>query len=114
MLGTVLRLDFRLASVSCPSATFCVTVDIGGAALIYRRATAPKNTGLPIIKGKDKGQSKLTASNGAWTGAALIAYKYQWDIRNAKAKKCQAVSEIQTSYTTSKRHAKKSAHTDRR
>jgi hypothetical protein len=52
-----------LGSVSCASTSFCVAVD-GKNAVTYTTATAPKNTGLPIIKGKDKEQSKLTASNG--------------------------------------------------
>jgi hypothetical protein len=81
-------------AVSCPSATFCVAAGFdrqGGIALTYTTATAPKHAGRPIINGKDKEKSTLTASNGAWTGAAPITYKYQWEVCNAKAKECQAI-----------------------
>ena len=81
---------FQWFPVSCSSATFCAAVG-GDDALTYTTATAPKDTALPIIKGKDKEKSKLTASNGIWTGTAPSAYKYQWEVCNAKAKKCQAI-----------------------
>ncbi len=83
--------EFRgLNSVSCPSTSFCEAVS-SGTALNYTTATAPKNTGLPIIKGKGNEKRKLTASNGLWTGTAPNAYKYQWEVCNTKAKKCQAI-----------------------
>ena len=48
---------------------------------------APKNTGLPTIKGKDKVKAKLTASQGTWIGTAPITYKYRWESCDLKTKK---------------------------
>jgi type II secretory pathway pseudopilin PulG len=42
----------------------------------------PINTVLPVISGAGTSGSVLNVSSGTWTGAAPIAYSYQWQISN--------------------------------
>ena len=53
-------------------------------------AVVPGNTGLPVVKGKAKSKSKLTASSGRWSGG-VVTYRYQWKACDVKGKKCKAI-----------------------
>ncbi len=52
---------------------------------------APKNTGLPVIKGKAKNRSKLQTSTGTWTGTSPMTYRYQWVLCNKRLKGCKNI-----------------------
>jgi hypothetical protein len=55
-------------------------------------STAPANTSAPTISGNPTVGSTLTASPGTWSGAAPIAYQYQWLICGGNGEACHTVA----------------------
>lgn len=55
-------------------------------------AEAPRNTALPSISGTARVASRLTASEGGWSGTAPISYSYQWQRCNRQGQDCADIA----------------------
>jgi hypothetical protein len=55
-------------------------------------SNAPNNTGAPHISGTPKTGHVLTGNKGTWTGAAPIAFAYQWLLCDASGDICLPIS----------------------
>jgi alpha-tubulin suppressor-like RCC1 family protein len=55
-------------------------------------ASAPANTGLPVVSGEAKDERTLSASAGSWSGTPTITYAYQWESCNTAGEACSSIS----------------------
>jgi len=82
------KVDFYergLNSVSCPTTTFCVAVDLYGGDVITGSALGPANTAPPRISGEAVVGKTLTEEHGSWTGGPILGYEYEWQRCNGPA-----------------------------
>jgi endoglucanase len=52
---------------------------------------APRNIRRPRVRSKFKNRTALVANKGRWTGTTPIAYAYQWQSCNRRARKCKSI-----------------------
>jgi hypothetical protein len=93
------QLSSKLTSVSCVSASLCLTANTAGSVTAFAppAASGPKNTGLPAAEPLPGWSAWLegqifTATTGSWTGAEPISYHYQWQKCNAEGVSCSNIS----------------------
>ena len=55
-------------------------------------ATKPSNTSLPTITGRAQDGSRLSASNGTWSGSSPIDYRYQWRLCDSLGGGCTDIT----------------------
>ena len=86
-----------LSSVSCPTTSFCVAVDLHGGDVITGSALGPANTVPPKIGGEAVVGKTLTEEHGSWTGGPILGYEYEWQRCNGPAS-CFKIpgAEVQT------------------
>jgi hypothetical protein len=60
--------------------------------VISGTGTAPRNTALPSISGNPQEGQTLSASPGSWSGAAPIAFGYQWSRCDGAGAACAAIA----------------------
>ncbi len=64
----------------------------GSSAVIASQGNAPANTAVPTLSGSQLEGSTLTVSQGAWQGAAPLAYAYGWQRCDASGNNCSTIS----------------------
>jgi hypothetical protein len=74
-----------LNSVSCPTTSFCVAVDLYAGDVITGSAAGPANTAPPKISGEAVVGKTLTEEHGSWTGGPILGYEYEWQRCNGPA-----------------------------
>jgi Ig domain of plant-specific actin-binding protein len=60
-------------------------------ATVVSAGAAPASTSLPAISGTARVGSKLTTTNGGWSGASPITYKYDWRRCDANGNSCTTI-----------------------
>ena len=82
---------FTNAFGQTPSSAAKLTVKIAA------RSFKPASTALPRVTGRAKVGSRLTATNGSWTGTTPMSYRYQWmscagKLHDGKPQRCLAIT----------------------
>ena len=89
--GDEYRAVFTNAFGQTPSSAAKLTVKIAA------RSFKPASTALPRVTGRAKVGSRLTATNGSWTGTTPMSYRYQWmscagKLHDGKPQRCLAIT----------------------
>jgi len=85
-------------------AAACLLTTGSGSALAsaLRTVAAPTNSSLPSISGTARSGQTLSATSGAWDGAAPISYAYQWQRCDSSGSGCGAIGKATNqNYVTS-------------
>ena len=69
-----------------------VIVATAAMAATNRVATAPSNTGPPVVSGTPAIGKELTTSNGTWSGTTPLSYSYQWRRCDTTGGNCANIS----------------------
>ncbi len=68
----------------------------GASAVVAAQGDAPASTSPPVVTGTLLAGSKVTLSNGSWSGSTPVSYAYRWQRCNASSTNCGSISGATT------------------